>query len=77
LIDLALAGHSHGAQIHLPIIASAALRNSDTVFGGGRHTVHGLPMYVTRGLGTSGHRVRFLARPELALVTLRSASNPS
>ena len=77
LVDLALAGHSHGAQIQLPLISTAALRNSDTVFASGLYSVHGLPLYVNRGLGTSGHRVRFLARPELALITLRSAPSPS
>jgi predicted MPP superfamily phosphohydrolase len=76
-VDVALAGHSHGAQIHLPIISTAALRNSDTVFSGGLYSVQGTLLYVNRGLGTSGHRVRLLARPELALVTLRSAPKQS
>jgi hypothetical protein len=69
--DLALSGHSHGAQIHLPLITGRALRQSDTQFVGGLYRVAGTPLYVNRGLGTSGYRIRIRARPELALITLR------
>jgi uncharacterized protein len=74
--DLALAGHSHGAQIALPFLAERALAGSDTVFRHGLYHVHGVPLYVSRGLGTSGYRVRLFARPELALITLRSTGRP-
>jgi predicted MPP superfamily phosphohydrolase len=71
--DLALSGHSHGAQINLPLITGRALRQSDTQFVGGLYCVAGTPVYVNRGLGTSGYRIRIRARPELALITLRRA----
>jgi predicted MPP superfamily phosphohydrolase len=70
-IDLALAGHTHGAQVRLPIVAERALRRSETRFVAGWYSVGGTPLYVNRGLGTSGYRIRIRARPELALVTLR------
>ncbi len=76
-VDLALAGHTHGAQVFLPILAGQALRNSDTVFASGLYEVNGVPLYVSRGLGTSGHRIRLFARPEVALLTLRSAPRRS
>jgi len=69
--DLALAGHSHGAQIHLPVLSNIALARSATRFASGLFVVRGIPLYVNRGLGTSGQRVRLLARPELTLLSLR------
>jgi len=71
-IDLTLAGHSHGAQIHLPFLTRFALSHSDTVFDRGFYRVHGVPLYVNRGLGTSGRRMRLFSRPELTLLTLRA-----
>jgi predicted MPP superfamily phosphohydrolase len=70
-IDLALAGHTHGAQIHVPLVTALALRHSDTIFVGGLYWPRGVPLYVNRGLGTSGYPIRLFARPELALLTLR------
>jgi predicted MPP superfamily phosphohydrolase len=70
--DLALAGHTHGAQVRLPYLTRLALRGSDTRFTSGRFDVRGVPLYVNRGLGTSTYRVRFRARPELTLLTLRA-----
>lgn len=70
-LDLALAGHSHGAQIHLPFVTQVALRHSDTQFDRGFHVVGGTPLYVNRGLGTSGRQLRLFSRPELTLLTLR------
>lgn len=72
-IDLALAGHSHGAQIHLPFLVDYALSHSDTIYDRGFYTVRGVPLYVNRGLGMTGWQVRFLSRPELTLLTLRAA----
>lgn len=69
--DLALAGHSHGGQIALPFLVERALARSHTVFSDGLYRMHGLPLYVSRGLGTSGYRVRLFARPELAMLRLR------
>jgi predicted MPP superfamily phosphohydrolase len=74
--DLALAGHTHGAQVRLPYLTSLALRGSDTRFTSGMFTVRGVPLYVNRGLGTSTYRIRFAARPELTLLTLRAGSRP-
>jgi predicted MPP superfamily phosphohydrolase len=74
--ELALAGHTHGAQVRLPYLTGLALRGSDTRFTSGLFSVRGIPLYVNRGLGTSTYRIRFGARPELTLLTLRSGSQP-
>ncbi len=71
-VDLALAGHTHGAQVRLPFLTQWVLRGSDSRFSSGFFEVCGVPMYVNRGLGCSSHQIRFRSRPELTLLTLRS-----
>lgn len=75
-IDLYLCGHTHGGQVRLPIIGPV-LTSSQL----GRRYVMGLykeartHLYVSRGLGLEGMsapRVRFLAPPEITLITVRS-----
>ncbi|MBI3909693.1 MAG: metallophosphoesterase [Armatimonadetes bacterium] len=71
-VDLALAGHTHGGQICLPGIGP--LRVPVRM---GRRYVAGLfrmgatQMYVSRGIGVVGLPMRFLCRPEVAVLTLR------
>lgn len=82
-VDLILAGHTHGGQICLPWLGPIWLHCryelglSAGYFGPcdlsravGEDMV-GVRMYVTRGLSSSLLRVRFLAPPEVALLTLR------
>lgn len=66
---LMLSGHTHGGQICLPGVgpltnkSRAPLRwSSGLIVEGGRY------LYVTRGLGTSGLPIRFLASPEFAVL---------
>lgn len=73
LVDLMLAGHSHGGQVRLPIVG--ALHRVD----GGRKYVQGLfrlgqmQLYVNRGIGTVGLPFRLNCPPEITLFTLRNA----
>lgn len=69
--DLALAGHTHGAQVRLPLLTRWALRGSHTRFTSGLFRVNGTSLYVNRGLGCSTYPLRFRSRPELTLLTLR------
>ena len=81
--DLILAGHTHGGQIRLPLIGPLWLhcRYCLGVSGGyfgpeelsklSGQDMRGVHMYVSRGLGGSGVRARFMCPPEVALVTLR------
>lgn len=72
---LTLAGHYHGGQIALPGAAAArwnvARLFSDFPNGAYRHG--GAHLYVSRGIGFAGPRVRVGSRPELALLTLEPA----
>lgn len=70
--DLALAGHTHGGQITAfgawaPILPSRFGQRYRT----GWRTEGGVPILVTNGIGTVTAPVRFFARPELNLITLR------
>jgi predicted MPP superfamily phosphohydrolase len=76
-IDLYVCGHTHGGQVRLPFIGPI-LTSSQL----GRRYVMGLyrngrtHLYVSRGIGLEGlsaPRVRFLAPPEMTLITLRPA----
>ncbi|MDR3708371.1 MAG: metallophosphoesterase [Capsulimonadaceae bacterium] len=83
-VDLVLSGHTHGGQIRLPIIGPPLTRSflgrrlNSGHYSGNR--LRGLvgkqpgrtQLYVSRGVGISGLALRFLCRPEVALITLRS-----
>lgn len=74
-IDLYLCGHTHGGQVRLPFVGPI-LTSSQL----GRRYVMGLykegrtHLYVSRGVGLEGlsaPRVRFLAAPEMTLITIQ------
>ena len=68
-IMLGLSGHTHRGQIfpfHLP--TRIAYR-----YFYGHYSAGGAEFYVTSGTGSWGPRMRFLAPPEIPVITLRSA----
>jgi predicted MPP superfamily phosphohydrolase len=73
LVDLMLAGHSHGGQVRLPLVG--ALHRVD----GGKKYVQGLfrlghmQLYVNRGIGTIGLPFRLNCPPEITLFTLKNS----
>jgi len=68
--DLALAGHTHGGQVRLPFIGPLWLPPFSGRFVRGWFDRSGTRMYVSRGVGTSILDVRFLSRPEIAIMTI-------
>jgi len=75
-IDLYLCGHTHGGQVRLPIFG-AILTSSQygKKYEMGLYASGRTRMYVSRGIGLEGlsaPRIRFLAPPEITLVTLHS-----
>lgn len=72
-IDLQLSGHTHGGQCRVPLIGYAPRRVSY-----GRNFLYDLyskdasQIFVSRGVGTTGIRVRFACPPELAILTLKT-----
>ena len=85
-VDVVLAGHTHGGQVRLPFFGAPYThshlghRMSDGYYSRGRlRRAIGIrpgrtQLYVTRGIGTSGLSLRFGARPELTILTLRHGS---
>jgi predicted MPP superfamily phosphohydrolase len=71
--DLALAGHTHGGQVtafgmSAPVMASI----NGQRYRSGWMDEAGTPVLVTHGIGTVTAPLRFFARPEIHVVTLRS-----
>jgi predicted MPP superfamily phosphohydrolase len=73
-VDLILCGHTHGGQVRLPFVPPFYLPRFSGRFIGGLYQVgeSGIPLYVTRGVGTSLLPVRFLCRPEITLFRLHA-----
>ena len=69
--DLQLSGHSHGGQINLPFIklVTPPLGHKYPV---GQYQIADLIQYTSRGVGTSGIRIRFNCRPEITVLTLHA-----
>ncbi len=70
--DLALAGHTHGGQVRLPFVQPIWLPKGCGRFIAGWYEEDGSRLYVSRGVGTSVLNVRFLCRPELAIIDVES-----
>lgn len=72
-VDFVMAGHTHGGQVSLPLYGPPVIyskfgaRYAAGLFREGRTM-----MYVNKGIGISGFPVRFCARPEITLFTLRN-----
>ena len=67
---LALAGHTHGGQVRPPFVRPFWLPKGSGRYLEGWYEDRGSRLYVSRGIGTSVLPVRFLCRPELAIVTV-------
>ena len=72
-IDLQLSGHSHGGQVRLPVVGALRLPRYGRKYPMGLRQIRGLQLYTSRGVGMIRPAVRFNCRPEVTLVTLRSA----
>lgn len=71
-ISLQVSGHTHGGQCRVPLIGYVPRtvklgRN----YNYGEYSRGESKLFVTRGVGTVGPRVRFACPPELAILTLR------
>lgn len=68
--DLALAGHTHGGQVRLPVIGAPHTRSRyGQQFLGGWVDAP-VRAYVSRGLGVTALPVRFMCPPELVVIDL-------
>lgn len=77
-VDLILSGHTHGGQVRLPWLG--AVFNPavhDDLYEEGLRRRPWTQVYTSRGVGTVHLQVRFLCRPEVALLELTRAPRPS
>ncbi|MFZ4506857.1 MAG: metallophosphoesterase [Fimbriimonas sp.] len=71
-VSLTISGHSHGGQItfagirHTPVGAKKYIAGS--------YATKGSPLYVSRGVGTTGPRLRLFCPPEVTIFELEGAS---
>jgi len=70
--DLQLSGHSHGGQIRIPFLRRLVLPPFSQRYVAGLYRVGDMVLYTNRGLGFVSLRLRFLCRPEVTVLTLRS-----
>lgn len=69
--NLALAGHSHGGQVRIPFAKPLWLPAGVGPYVEGWFAQNGSRMYVSRGVGMTFLPIRFLCRPELAIITIK------
>jgi uncharacterized protein len=70
-VPLLLAGHTHAAQIHFPIIGPI-VEPSRYGYVRGHYFQNDHNLFVTTGIGTSIIPIRFGVPPEIVLLTVRS-----
>jgi uncharacterized protein len=75
---LTLSGHTHGAQVDIPVLRD---KLTPSRFGarytGGHIVEDGRHLYVSDGIGTSRLPVRFRAKPELPVLELQASTSAS
>lgn len=69
-VPLSLAGHTHGGQVRIPFVPVFWLPRGSSGFLEGWYAEQNSKLYVSRGIGTSNLAVRFLCRPEIAIITI-------
>jgi predicted MPP superfamily phosphohydrolase len=69
-VPLALAGHTHGGQIRIPLLDPLWLPMASEHYIAGWYEENGSRLYVSRGIGMSIIQARFFCRPELAILAV-------
>jgi predicted MPP superfamily phosphohydrolase len=72
-IVLQLSGHSHGGQVRLPVYGALIVPPYAERYPMGYYRVRHMALYTSRGIGLVAPPVRLNCRPEIALITLRTA----
>jgi hypothetical protein len=73
LVDLMLAGHSHGGQVRLPFLGPLILPPMGEKYPEGHYRFNQMQLYVNRGIGTVGLPFRLNCPPEITVITLNRA----
>ncbi len=71
-VDFVMSGHTHGGQVKVPLYGPPVTNSKFGVrYAAGLFHEGNTILYVNKGIGTSCLPVRFCARPEITLFTLR------
>jgi predicted MPP superfamily phosphohydrolase len=74
-VDLALAGHTHGGQVALPVFGALHTKTRlPRRYARGLHDYRGIPLEVSAGVGMergTAPQLRFLCPPEISLLEVR------
>lgn len=73
LVDVMLAGHTHGGQIRLPFMGPLVLPPMGKKYAEGLFHLQKMQLYVNRGIGAVGIPFRLNCPPEITLFTLQQA----
>jgi predicted MPP superfamily phosphohydrolase len=73
LVDLMIAGHSHGGQVRLPIVGALHTPPGGKKYVEGLFHLDQMQLYVNRGIGTVGVPLRLNCPPEITLFTLEDS----
>lgn len=68
--SITLSGHTHGGQIHVPLLWRLW---TSSRYRAGHHERDGRHLYVTRGIGFSRYAIRWRSPSEIVVLGLRSA----
>lgn len=72
-ISLQVSGHSHGGQVRLPLGIAVHTPKGARTYVDGYYPNARVPLFVTRGVGTTGPDYRLFCPPQVALLTLKGA----
>lgn len=73
-IDIALAGHSLGGQIYLPVLGPIYTEEGATTYNRGQYDINGSKLYVSNGLGTNKIDMRLMTPPQVLIFRLQHTS---
>jgi len=69
--EMTFAGHTHGGQVKIPMMGAVTASSSlMSMYTEGMFQENGRKLFVTRGIGTSLARIRFLCLPEIVVFTI-------
>ena len=66
-VNLVLVGHTHGAQVGIPLLVKFSSYANRTIYVNGIFSEGTTKMYVNRGIGTKTLPIRLFCRPEITL----------
>lgn len=69
-VSLMLSGHSHGGQVNIPLFTDPFLPPLGNKYVKGLYEEGENTLYVTKGIGTTKLPLRFMAKPEIVLLTI-------